>query len=84
MMMSDNKKKMATMIIAKMGPNGKEESQEAPKNENGDEMDSDHGYSAASEEIIQAVESKDPKALKHALKSFIEMCLAEKSDDSEY
>lgn len=79
-MMSDNKKKMATLIIGKM--NG--ESEEAPKNASGDEVDHDMGYESAAEEMIQAIHSKDAKALKSALKSFISMCMDEKSDDKEY
>lgn len=46
-------------------------------NENMKEEEYD-GLSAAAEEIIDSLNSKDPKSLKESLKSFIEMCLNEK------
>lgn len=72
--MKDDKKKVATMIIAKMKPNGSDEMSESPKNEVGDPVESDMGLDAASEEILMSIDKKDPAGLKSALKSFLEMC----------
>lgn len=82
MIMQDDKKKMATIIISRKKPEGPEEMRTAPENENGDEMDSDMGLSSAAEEIMSAMHSKDPAALKAALRSFIEMHLDEESEKS--
>lgn len=72
-MNNDDKKRRATIIVGAL--TGKPE--EKAHNENGDEMDHDMGYNSASEEILNAVHSKDHKALKHALKSFFDMCMDE-------
>lgn len=81
MLMKDDKKKAAMVIISKMRPSGEEKMQ--PKMEkDGAEQEYDQ-YEAASEEIIQAVESKDSRLLKEALKSFIDMCLSEPRDEQE-
>jgi hypothetical protein len=80
MMMSDKKKGMATIILSKMGKPS-EEMSEVPKNDIGDELDQSAGKDAAAEEILQAVESKDPKALKSALQSMIDMCMNESEDE---
>lgn len=72
-MMANDKKKSITLIMNKM--RGKpEEMTEAPTNEMGDEVDDSMGLDTAAEEILSAVASKDAKALKEALKSFMEMC----------
>lgn len=71
-----DKKKMATVILSKM-KSGKEEMGPIPTNEVGDEMDSSAGLDAAAEEVLQAIQAQDPKSLKSALKSMIEMCMDE-------
>lgn len=47
--------------------------------------DSDMGLESASSDILDAIDSKDSKALSDALKSFVEMCGSKdyKSDDEE-
>lgn len=72
MIMSDNKKK-ASMIVASMGGPLQEDSQ--------DESKASDGHDAAASEIMDAISSKDPAALKEALKSFVSMCMDE--EDSE-
>lgn len=71
MMMSDDKKKMTSVILGKMKPES-----EAP---GGDEVevDSSPGHMAAAEEILSAVKSNDAASLKNALKSFYDMCASE-------
>jgi hypothetical protein len=74
MIMPDAKKK-ATMIVAAMKP--------SPAPEMPEESHDDMGYESAAEEILQAVESKDAKALSEALKSFHDMCAAADEESSE-
>jgi hypothetical protein len=62
---------------------GSEKSSEAPKSENGDEMDQSAGYDSAAEEMLQAIHSKDAEGLKRALKSFVEMCSNEGPEAEE-
>ena len=75
MIMSDDKKKSTTLIIKKM-KNGMEQMHDAPKEENGDEMDMEQaGYMSAAEEMMSAIEAKDSRALMEAIKSFVDMCM---------
>ena len=64
-MMGSEKKGIASLIM------GKDES--GPE-EIGVEKDSEMGLSAAADDILSAIEMKDSKGLKSALKSFLEMC----------
>lgn len=85
MMMPDDKKKRATLIIAKMKGGSPDMPKEAPKSDDGAEMDSSMGYMAAAEEMMKAIESKDPKMLMSAVKAFVDMCMDESpEDESEY
>jgi hypothetical protein len=70
MIMSDDKKKQATLILSKKN----KMLEPVPTDESGAEMDSDMGMVSAAEEIMRAVEAKDAKMLKEALKSFYSMC----------
>lgn len=79
MMMSDDKKKQATLIVAKM----KGMPAEKPTTEAGDEMDHSSGYMAAAEEMMAAIEKKDPTMFKDALKSFVDMCSMEEPEAEE-
>ena len=72
--MSDDKKKMATLIVAGLR---KPESEPQPQPESEDTS----GHEVAADEILSAVQAKDPKALSEALKSFVEMCMS--YDDEE-
>ena len=90
MMMADDKKKLAMIIISKrLKPSDSKEkaAEKLPdqvKEVEGDEVDSEPGLSAAAEEMIQAFERKDASALKSALKDFISMCsYHDDKDDSD-
>lgn len=72
MLMKDNKKNAATIIMAKMskGPSM------VPKSEpEGAESDSSDELDFAAEEVLSAMERKDSRALKEAMKSFVQMCM---------
>lgn len=77
MLMKDPKKSIALLIA---GPKKMEDS---PKSEEGGEYDPSIAYKSAAEEILAAVESKDPGALVEALKSFHEMCMNEPEPEEE-
>lgn len=77
MMMSDNKKKASTLILKKLS-DGAEEMSEAPM-QDGAEVDASAGYDSAAEEMLAAIESKDPAALKEAIRSMVQMCMDEDS-----
>lgn len=72
MLMQPDKKKMAALIIAKAGPKG-EEMKEAPQVD-GAEQDNSIAEESAAEDVIAALESKDPKALVSAFKALMEIC----------
>ena len=83
-MMMDDKKKQVTMIMAKMGkaPEAKE------TNEAGDEVDDSMPKSAAADELISALHSKDAKGVVEAFESLMELCSgsdyeAESSESTE-
>lgn len=71
MMMSDDKKKKATLIISRLKE--REMPSEAPVNELGDEMDDSIALDTAAEELLAAIDSKSPKALVEAMKSLLEL-----------
>lgn len=62
--MEENSKSkgVAALLVSKMGP------------KEGEHEDMDDGIDAASEDVLSAIESKDPMALKEALKAFYELC----------
>ena len=70
MPMFDDKKKMATLIIGKIG---KKEVEEAPTSEDGSEMDHEIGLKSASEEMIAAARREDADGFMSALKDFLSM-----------
>jgi hypothetical protein len=76
--MKDDKKKLATVIVAKIGNKDKEK--EMPERE-GAEMESDN-LDLIADEIMSAFEKKDVKALKESLLAFIES-KDEYEDESE-
>ncbi len=76
MIMQDNKKKAATLIMSRLGT-PQEKVEQAPTV---DDVAQDYSIplESAAEEIMMAVESKSPKALVEALKYFLELCEPEK------
>ena len=67
------KKPMAVIMAAMMKKKGKEE--EAPEDSyEDDEEGVDEGMVAASEELIDAIQSGDAEAVAMALRSFVEQC----------
>ena len=76
MFMDDTKKRAGAIIASMSGSMAKKPSKD------GAEQDSSAGHDAAASEIMDAVHSKNPAALKEALKSFVSMCMDEESSDS--
>lgn len=75
--MSGDKKKSVAVIMSKL--NGPAQ----PKGyADGGEVDNSIAIDSASEEIMQAIEKKDVKALTSALKSFMDMCYDEEQQES--
>jgi len=73
MIMSDDKKKRATLIAAKLsGP--------MEPMENEVEQDNSIAEDSAAEELIAAIESKSPKAVVEAMKSLMELCSSSEED----
>lgn len=84
MIMSDDKKKQASVIIAKMKEGKASSPEAAPQNEAGDMVDNSIGVDSAVEELISAIHSKDVSAAKEALMSFMDLCESkEVESDSE-
>ena len=81
-MKDDAKKKIAAIIISRRGKENSTESEEisAPKNEDGENTDYEMGMKTAAEEMISAVESKDPRKLVEATKSLMSMIKDEHED----
>lgn len=80
MLMKDPKKSIALIVAKKLGSPDLEQ---AEKSENGDEKDDSIGHKAAAEEIMKAIESKDVSMLVEAMKSFVEMCSHNSSENPE-
>lgn len=77
--MNDKKKNVALIVKGMTNPDMKE----APQSEEGGEIDNSIAIDTAAEEIMSAMESKDPKSLVSALKSFMELCKEEEPEYSE-
>lgn len=81
MLMGDNKKKMATIIVSKLGK--KEESEAPAPQKGGVEQDDSVGMEACAEELLSAIESKSPKGIAAALKSAWEMMEAQEDEGED-
>lgn len=77
MMMKDDKKKMAGLIIAKMG---KPQEDAAAPMEDGAEQDDSMAVNSAAEEVLKAVKSDSPEQLVEAMKSLIQL-IGQPSED---
>lgn len=78
MFMKDDKKKSTTLIMSKL----KGYDKLAPKPEqDGAEMADEDPKLVVVDEILSAMERKDKLALRDSLKSFIQMCSDEYSDE---
>jgi hypothetical protein len=79
MLMKDDKKKMATIIMGKMG-----KPQASPESEDGAEQDDSVALKTAGEELISALESKNPLAVASAIKALIELCESPEQESAEH
>jgi hypothetical protein len=72
MIVPDPRKKIATILMARMNKDGKETASNMLPEE---DVDADgEGLKAAAEDIIRAMDSKSAMALADAMKSFFMMC----------
>lgn len=85
MFMRDDKKKAATMIVARLKGQPEDKISEMPEKDGAEMADADQ-YDVAIDELMDAFERKDKVALKDSLKSFITMCMDDDSGEekSEY
>ena len=81
--MMPDKKKISTVIIAKMRKDKPEEMQEAPRSEMGGEDDSSIAKESAAEELLKAIEAKNPAAIAEAFSSMMELCGGEEYEEEE-
>ena len=77
-MHSEKKKSGLVVAIMKKLKNGKEV--EESEVEEFDKPDYEEGYKASVEEMFDAIKAEDKPKFKHALKSFIKMCIDSKED----
>ena len=75
MIMSDDKKKRATLIISRLKDGKESLPEEAPMSDDGAELENDSqmGLDSAVDELMSAIEAKDAMAVKEALLSIIEL-----------
>ena len=72
--MMPDKKKVSTVIIAKMRKDKPEEMDQAPRGETGGEDVSSIAKESAAVYVLKAIESKSPKAIAEAFSSMMELC----------
>ena len=75
MMLMGDKKKLATIIVGKMGTKAELVNPEKPMKEY------DVGFMSAAEDLLKAIEEKDVKAVSNALKAHHDMCMVEEDED---
>jgi hypothetical protein len=78
MLMKNDKKSLATIIMGKMGPKPVEQS------EDGAELDDSIGLKTAGEELLKAIESKSAMGVVDALKSLLELIESPEQEASEH
>ena len=81
MLMSDDKKKSITMIMAKIGKKP-DNMKEVPQDQGADQ-DSSIGAETAAEELLKAIESKSAAGIVEAFKSLMEMCESPAEEKAE-
>lgn len=83
-MKDDKNKRVAALIISRKKDGASEpEMKPAPVGDDGVPKDFEMGMNTAAEELISAVESKDPKKLVEAAKSLISMIKDEHESEEE-
>jgi hypothetical protein len=87
MLMKDNKKNLASIIVSKINERGeKEESKpmSQPTDANGAAVDMEmNDVSIAADEVFAAIESKDKAGFIEAMRSMIEMCMDESESEDD-
>jgi hypothetical protein len=78
MMMKDDKRKMATIIVSKM-KKGDESSSLAPESAGAEVADADEMYMVA-DDVMEAIKNGDVRALKESLQSMIEVMMSRDSE----
>ena len=73
-MAKQSPKGLAALIIASKKPSKEPEGPIMEMEDEGVEEESSVELESAAEEILMAMEQRDPKALTEALKAFVEMC----------
>lgn len=88
MIMKDNKRQMASIIVGRMNkkPENSEQQNDSSDNQDSqDESKSDHeiAMESAGEEIMNAVHSKDSKAVASSIAALMELHSNKESDDEQ-
>jgi hypothetical protein len=78
MLMKDEKKKMASLIVAKALPGMPKDAESNPP-----ESDDSIAMKTAGEELLSAIEQKDASGLVEALKSLIDMLESQPHEENE-
>lgn len=81
--MMPDKKKVSTVIIAKMRKDKPESVEEAPKGETGGEDDSSIAKQTAAEELLKAIEAKSVAGIAEAFSSMMELCHSSEEESVE-
>lgn len=69
--MEERGKGLAALILAGRKP---EDESDEKEQDDGDEGSMDEGLLSGAEDMLSAIEEKDPQKLAEALKSFLQMC----------
>lgn len=74
---SDNKKKIASLIIASINPDKIKGKMEGMREREGEDKDHSIGYESCAEEMMESIKSGDAKGFVDALSAFIDMKYSE-------